>query len=102
MERHWLKNKIACWILITVAACMLTGCQEGPQEEDITALSEGPVSAVSEKSNETVESYTRLGHIEDRTKNVIHTALDAYGDLDIVINNAAIGEQKMIDETDER
>ena len=56
MERHWLKNKIACWILITVAACMLTGCQEGPQEEDITALSEGPVSAVSEISNETVES----------------------------------------------
>jgi NAD(P)-dependent dehydrogenase (short-subunit alcohol dehydrogenase family) len=27
--------------------------------------------------------------------------LDTYGDLDIVINNAAIGEQKMIDETDD-
>ena len=34
-------------------------------------------------------------------KKVIHTALDIYGDLDIVINNAAIGEQKMIDETDD-
>ena len=32
---------------------------------------------------------------------VIQTALDVYGDLDIVINNAAIGEQKMIDETDD-
>ena len=29
-------------------------------------------------------------------KRVIQTALDVYGDLDIVINNAAIGEQKMI------
>ena len=34
-------------------------------------------------------------------KKVIRTALDVYGDLDIVINNAAIGEQKMIDETDD-
>ncbi|MBR6900645.1 MAG: SDR family NAD(P)-dependent oxidoreductase [Synergistaceae bacterium] len=37
----------------------------------------------------------------DDVKNVIQTALDVYGDLDIVINNAAIGEQKMIDETDD-
>ena len=34
-------------------------------------------------------------------KKVIQAALDVYGDLDIVINNAAIGEQKMIDETDD-
>ena len=34
-------------------------------------------------------------------KRVIQTALDVYGGLDIVINNAAIGEQKMIDETDD-
>ena len=34
-------------------------------------------------------------------KIVIQTALDRYGDLDIVINSAAIGEQKMIDETDD-
>jgi NAD(P)-dependent dehydrogenase (short-subunit alcohol dehydrogenase family) len=39
-------------------------------------------------------------NLED-VKNVIQTALDVYGDLDIVINNAAIGEQKMIDETDD-
>ena len=37
----------------------------------------------------------------DDVKNVIQTAVDTYGDLDIVINNAAIGEQKMIDETDD-
>lgn len=34
-------------------------------------------------------------------KNVIKTTLDVFGDLDIVVNNAAIGEQKMIDETDD-
>ena len=39
-------------------------------------------------------------NLED-VKHVIQTALDTYGDLDIVINNAAIGEQKMIDETDD-
>ena len=39
-------------------------------------------------------------NLED-VKKVIQTALDVYGDLDIVINNAAIGEQKMIDETDD-
>ena len=37
----------------------------------------------------------------DDVKNVIKTALDVFGDLDIVVNNAAIGEQKMIDETDD-
>lgn len=37
----------------------------------------------------------------DDVKNVIQTALDAYGDLDILINNASIGEQRMIDETDD-
>ena len=37
----------------------------------------------------------------DDVKKVIQIAIDVYGDLDIVINNAAIGEQKMIDETDD-
>ena len=39
-------------------------------------------------------------NLED-VKRVIATAVDTYGDLDILINNAAIGEQKMIDETDD-
>lgn len=53
MERHWLKNKIACIVLLPiVAVCMLTGCREGSQE-DKTVLSEEPVTAASEISNET-------------------------------------------------
>lgn len=35
------------------------------------------------------------------TKRVFETALKAFGDVDILINNAGIGEQKMIDETDD-
>ena len=34
-------------------------------------------------------------------QNVIKTATDAYGDLDIVLNNAGIGEQKSIEETED-
>ncbi len=56
LERHWLKNKIACIVLLLiVAVCMLTGCREGSQE-DKTVLSEEPVTAASEISNENVES----------------------------------------------
>ena len=35
------------------------------------------------------------------TKRVFETALREFGDVDILINNAGIGEQKMIDETDD-
>ena len=35
----------------------------------------------------------------DDVKRVIQTAIDTYGDLDIVINNAGIGEQTIIDDT---
>lgn len=35
------------------------------------------------------------------TKRVFETALKAFGDVDILINNAGIGEQKIIDETDD-
>ena len=35
------------------------------------------------------------------TKRVFAQALQAFGDVDILINNAGIGEQKMIDETDD-
>ncbi len=50
--------------------------------------------------------YEATGVVADNkeladVQRVIRTALDTYGDLDIVINNAAIGEQKMIDETDD-
>ena len=35
------------------------------------------------------------------TKRVFETALETFGDVDILINNAGIGEQKIIDETDD-
>lgn len=35
------------------------------------------------------------------TKRVVAETLKAFGDVDILINNAGIGEQKMIDETDD-
>ncbi len=35
------------------------------------------------------------------TRKVMDTALREFGDLDILINNAGIGEQKMIDETED-
>ena len=38
--------------------------------------------------------------LED-TQRVFETALREFGDLEILINNAGIGEQKMIDETDD-
>ncbi len=52
------------------------------------------------------QGYDVTGVVADNkepsdVQKVIQTALGTYGDLDIVINNAAIGEQKMIDETDD-
>ena len=35
------------------------------------------------------------------TQRVFKTAIEEFGDLDILINNAGIGEQKIIDETDD-
>lgn len=35
------------------------------------------------------------------TRRVFEEALKAFGDVDILINNAGIGEQKLIDETDD-
>lgn len=63
----------------------------------------------ADKLNATVEElkqkgYDVMGIVADSenlddVKKVINTAMDTYGDLDIVINNAGIGEQTMIDET---
>ena len=38
---------------------------------------------------------------QEDTKTVFETALREYGTVDILINNAGLGEQKMIDETDD-
>ncbi len=52
----------------------------------------------------TDKGYEAIGVVADSEKledvqKVIKTALDTYGDLDIVINNAGIGEQIIIDDT---
>ena len=59
-----------------------------------------------------VEKIKKMGHEDvigvvadnqytEDIKRVIKTAVDAYGDLDIVLNNAGIGEQKSIEETED-
>lgn len=63
----------------------------------------------SQQLNEVVENIKAKGQkaigviadigCPDDTKKAFETALAEYGDLDILINNAAIGEQMMIDET---
>lgn len=65
-----------------------------------------------EKLNEVVEAIRSkggraLGVVADvcsteDTKKVFEAALKEFGDVDILINNAGIGEQKMIDETDDK
>ena len=61
---------------------------------------EAAVNRLKEQGLEVTGVVADNKNLED-VKNVILTALTVYGDLDIVINNAAIGEQKMIDETDD-
>ena len=60
---------------------------------------EAAVNRLKEQGLEVTGVVADNKNLED-VKNVIRTALTVYGDLDIVINNAAIGEQKMIDETE--
>ena len=61
---------------------------------------EAAVNRLKEQGLEVTGVVADNKNLED-VKNVIRTALTVYGNLDIVINNAAIGEQKMIDETDD-
>lgn len=71
MEKLWHNKKIACIILILiVAACTLAGCREGSQEGGETAPSEEPATAVSEISNETVES--RIPEDDSTQKDLKH------------------------------
>ncbi len=64
-----------------------------------------------EKLNQAVEGICKrggkaIGIVADTcstadTKKVMEKTIETFGDLDILINNAGIGEQKMIDETDD-
>ena len=58
------------------------------------------VNGIRAKGGRAVGVVADVCSLED-TKRVFETALKEFGDLDILINNAGIGEQKMIDETDD-
>ena len=58
------------------------------------------VEAIKTKGGRAVGVKADVCSTED-TKKVFETALKEFGDVDILINNAGIGEQKMIDETDD-
>ena len=58
------------------------------------------VKAINDKGGRAVGAVADTCSTED-TKRVFETALREFGDLDILINNAGIGEQKLIDETDD-
>lgn len=58
------------------------------------------VAGIREKGGNAIGIVADSCSTED-TKRVMQETLKAFGDLDILINNAGIGEQKMIDETDD-
>lgn len=58
------------------------------------------VNAIREKGGKAVGVVADVCSSED-TEHVFAQALKEFGDVDILINNAAIGEQKLIDETDD-
>lgn len=58
------------------------------------------VGAIRTNGGKAVGVVADVCSTED-TKKVFETALKEFGDVDILINNAGIGEQKMIDETDD-
>lgn len=58
------------------------------------------VKAINDKGGRAVGVVADTCSTED-TKRAFETALREFGDLDILINNAGIGEQKLIDETDD-
>ncbi|MBQ9270633.1 MAG: SDR family oxidoreductase [Oscillospiraceae bacterium] len=76
-------------------------CEEGAKVVMTARGQETLEQAVKELTD---QGYEAIGVVADSEKledvqKVIQTALDTYGDLDIVINNAGIGEQTIIDDT---
>lgn len=106
MERQMLKDKVA----------IISGASYGMGYSMAELFAKEGAKVVmtargKEKLDDAVEKIRQQGYdvtgvVADNkelgdVQKVIQTALKTYGDLDIVINNAAIGEQKMIDETDD-
>lgn len=58
------------------------------------------VKTIREKGGEAIGVAADVCSLED-TQKVFREVLAHFGDVDILINNAGIGEQKMIDETDD-
>ena len=76
-------------------------CEEGAKVVMTARGRETLEKAVKELTD---QGYEAVGVVADSEKledvrKVIKTAMDTYGDLDIVINNAGIGEQTIIDDT---
>lgn len=106
MEKQMLKDKVA----------IITSASYGMGQTMAELFAEEGVSVVitargKEKLNQVVEKIHQKGGkavgvvadvcSSEDTKRVFETALKEFGDVDILINNAGIGEQKMIDETDD-
>lgn len=106
MEQQMLKDKVA----------IITGASYGMGRTMAELFADEGAAVVitarhAEQLNEVVDSIRAKGEkavgvvadacsTED-TKKVFETAMKEFGDVDILINNAGIGEQKMIDETDD-
>lgn len=106
MERQMLEGKVA----------IITGASYGMGQTMAELFAEEGASVVltargGDKLNAVVEGIRAKGgkaigvvadvcSFED-TKRVFDETIKNFGDLDILINNAGIGEQKMIDETDD-
>ncbi len=106
MEREMLKGKVA----------IITGASYGMGQTMAELFAEEGAAVVltvrgQEKLDKVVEEICSRGRKAvgviadvcsiDDTRRVFETAIKEFGDVDILINNAGIGEQKIIDETDD-
>lgn len=106
MERQMLKGKVA---LITGASYGMgrTMAELFAEEGAAVVLTargrdklDAVVAGIRSKGGRAIGITADVCSTED-TKKVFEETLKEFGDLDILLNNAGIGEQKLIDETDD-